>query len=140
MTDYTTIRITKSTKEKIDKMNNSDMPISRFLDEFFEAVGGYVKDDVVEISREPIALTLWQIDFDNPENNRKRDITFQELRNARVRDEFYVDAPANSKNIVTHDAEVIFKDDISVILRVIKNETIKGESTFSTRLAHVGLF
>lgn len=140
MSEYTTIRITKSTKEKIDKMNSSEMPISQFLEELINSVGGCVIEDVVEISRTPEAFTLYQLDYDAPENNSKRVITFQELRNARVRDEFSPGKISLSKNLLTMEAEVVFRDDISVILRVLCKTLNDGELSYTTKLVHVDLF
>ena len=140
MTDYTTIRITKSTKKKIDKMNTGGMPISHFLEGLMDSIGGCVVDDVVEISRDPIAYILWQLDYDNPENNSKTPITFQELKNARVRDEFYPSDAPLSKNMMRMEAEVIFRDDISVVLRVLRKTIKDGKPSYTTHLVHADLF
>ena len=139
MSEFTTIRIKKETREKIDKLRGN-ITTSDYLEDIINEIGGVKIDDVTEIKRDAIAEVLDFVDYNNPANNRRYAICFQELKSSRVRDVYTAERNPTSQHYMNMEAEVLFKDDISVVLRVIESAVDGSTKLINTRLVHIDLF
>ncbi len=117
MSDYTTIQINKNLKKKLEELKK-ETGRNRY-DEVIEDLltGGKIIDDVITIERELVAFTLnyWH---ENGETIKK-DITYAELRNSIIGDEFiacdynifpigdYVNSSAKVIAIVNNGEDII---------------------------------
>ena len=52
MVDYTTVRIKKSSLEKIDKMKGDNGSVADVIEKLLETVDGCNIDDIIEVKRE----------------------------------------------------------------------------------------
>lgn len=134
----TTIQISNQTKEKLVELKGKltyDEYINKMINQLHD---GSNVNDIHEIRREQIALTLEHSNINgNPIN--EYDITFKKLNESEIGSIF---EPAYSNNnYFTHQsAEIIFKDNFTVLLRVkTQSNTVKGEYV-DFDLIHIHLF
>ena len=141
MVDYTTVRIRKTSLEKINKMKGEDGSVAEVIEKLLETVDGCNIDDVIEVKRDNVAIPLEYTIFDK--NDIKAsvfEVTFQDLRQSKVGDMFYANPNPSDKKYMNDIAEVLFVDARSALVRVteiVKNG--RNESSV-THLEHIDLF
>ena len=142
MADYTTVRIRKASLEKINKMKGADGSVADVVERLLDTVDGCNIDDVIEVKRNTVAIMLEYIVFDGNSFKTMQEygITFQELRDGKVGDRFTAKIYPSDDKYMVDIAEILFKDDRSVIVRV--EEVSKNGRTESSvvHLEHVDLF
>ena len=140
MSEYTTIRITKQLKDKLDvlKSVNGDSYndiIEKILEE--QKIGTTV-DDVITLDADSVAISLKYLD---DENSVYKDITFKELKNSKVGDVFYANkSPNNQKDFINSVAEVMAIKGDDMALLVKQMSVTNGNLDVLTNLVHVKLF
>ena len=116
--NHTTIRVRNEVRDKLKAIQDgTDLTLSDIIWNCLEVVGGTMVDDVENIHRESIAYDLQYLDLDS-NNQKMRYITFKELSKASVGDIFQANNDIKVKNYSTEDAEVIWKDENSIFLRL----------------------
>ncbi|MBQ3407996.1 MAG: hypothetical protein IJH12_02175 [Clostridia bacterium] len=142
MSDYTTVRIKKSSLEKINKMKGEHGSVADVVEKLLSSVGGCSIDDILEINRDSVAITLEYLFFDGKSFHLANEyyITFQELRLSKVGDTFTANQNPADDSYSLDTAEVLFVDERSVLVRV--TETLKSENqeTSVVHMEHVDLF
>ena len=143
MSEYTTVRIKKSSLQKIDKMKGNKGSVAEVVEKLLSTVEGCRIEDIVEVKRESVAIPLEYTTFDENQNftlKKFYDITFQELKDSKVGDKFYANQNPDDDKYMNDIAEVLFVDGRSVLVRV--TEKIKTENGISSvvHMEHVDLF
>lgn len=141
MSDYTSIQISKNTKEKLDLCKGlNNLSYNKIIERLLEQSGGVIVEDVVEIQREQTAFSLKY--WDKNDNHKVRDISYVELMNANVGDMFYVVDPASivSNDYVTGNARVMAKWEDDVILLITETSCNKGVFDWIKSVVHISLF
>ena len=137
MVDYTTVRIKKSSLEKIDKMKGDNGSVADVIEKLLETVDG-----CIEVKRESVAILLEYTNFDGKtfKTMQEYGITFQELRDGKVGDKFTANANPDDDTYMLDEAEILFVDGRSVFVRV--TETIKTVENINSivHIEHVDLF
>ena len=142
MVDYTTVRIKKSSLEKIDKMKGDNGSVADVIEKLLETVDGCNINDIIEVKRERVAIMLEYITFDGNSFKTMQEygITFQELRDGKVGDKFTANLNPTDDTYMNDTAEIMFLDDRSVLVRVTEiSKTNQGESSI-VHLEHIDLF
>ena len=142
--DYTGLTLKKETKEKLNEFKGNDS-YEKAIDKLLNLAGGVIIDDIEEIKRPQIAFELLSIGYAGNEDNLKEQVmqntivTFKELSQAKVRDKFY---SPDINNMYYHSewAEIIFKDENSVLIRVITEEELPNSSMEDISMLHISLF
>lgn len=142
MVDYTTVRIKKSSLEKINKLKGADGSVSDVIEKLLETVDGCNIDDVIEVKRDSIAINLEYsvIDDGTFEIVNEYGITFHELRLGKVGDKFTANPNPSADKYLLEEAQILFVDDVSVLVRV--TEILKSDNGVSSviHLEHIDLF
>ena len=142
MVDYTTVRIKKSSLEKIDKLKGDSGSVADVIEKLLETVDGCNINDIIEVKRERVAIMLEYITFDGNSFKTMQEygITFQELRDGKVGDKFTANLNPTDDTYMNDTAEIMFIDDRSVLVRVTEiSKTNQGESSI-VHLEHIDLF
>ncbi|WP_296874585.1 hypothetical protein [uncultured Methanobrevibacter sp.] len=142
MVDYTTVRIKKDSLEKINKMKGENGSVADVIEKLLGSVEGCSIEDVVEVSRESVAITLEYTSFGRNTFNTKQEfgITFQQLKTGKVGDEFTANPNPEDEYYMNDTARILYVDDRSVLVRVteyVKAE--EGENSF-VHIEHIDLF
>ncbi|WP_458454403.1 hypothetical protein [Methanobrevibacter sp.] len=117
MGEYTTVQLTKRSKNKLDLMKGTtNASYSDVIEKLVKLAGGTPVDDVITIDREPVAMTLNY--FTGTGETKKRDITYKELKSCKVGDLFVPCDEPNYFDSVTCTAKVVYKHNDDVILLV----------------------
>ena len=141
MVDYTTVRIRKASLEKINKMKGADGSVADVIEKLLNTVDGCNIDDVIEVKRDTVAITLEYTIFDK--DNIKAsvfEVTFQDLRQSKVGDKFYANPNPSDKKYMNDIAEVLFVDGRSALVRVTEFVKNGRSETSVTHLEHIDLF
>lgn len=94
---------------------------------------------MVEVSRESVAITLEYTSFGRNTFNTKQEyrITFQQLKNGKVGDEFTANPNPEDECYMNDTARILYVDDESVLVRVTENvRAEEGENSF-THIEHI---
>ena len=142
MADYTTVRIKKSSLEKINKMKGDNGSVADVVEKLLSNVEGCNIDDILEVKRDSVAITLEYSIFDG--NNfhlaNEYPITFQELKLSKVGETFTANPKPNDDNYLLDTAEVLFVDERSVLVRVTETIKSRNRETSVVHIEHVDLF
>ena len=143
MSEYTTVRIKKSSLTKINKMKGQDNSVADVIEKLLDTVEGCRIEDIVEVKRESVAIPLEYTTFDENKNftlQQFYDITFQELKDSKIGDKFYANPNPADDKYMNDIAEVLFVDGRSVLVRV--TEEVKTDNGISSvvHIEHVDLF
>lgn len=142
MVDYTTVRIKKNSLEKINKMKGENGSVADVIEKLLSSVEGCSIEDVVEVSRESVAIRLEYTNIGEKSFNTKQEygITFQELKTGKVGDMFYANRNPEDTYYINDVAEILYVDDRSVLVRVVEQVKSKqGENSFA-HIEHIDLF
>ena len=127
--NHTTIRVRNEVRDKLKVIQDgTDLTLSDIISNCLEVIEGTVVDDVENIHRESIAYDLQYLNLDD-NSQKMRYLTFKELSKASVGDIFKANPNITAKDYSTEDAEVIWKDENSIFLRltqtIVENENIR---------------
>lgn len=137
--NYTTIRIKESSRKKLEALREgTDNTFSDIIENLLRNVEGTMKDDIVNVHRENIALELQYYDMDN-EKGLTRKVTFKELYDAKLGDTITAN-PNPSNHSTCETMEVIFKDTTSVLVRITETVRENGTSIDYADVIHFQLF
>ena len=143
MVDYTTVRIKKSSLEKLNKMKGEKGTVADVIEKMLSTYDGCTIDDIQEIERDSVAIRLEYFVFDDNKNfsvESEYGITFQELKLGKVGDKFTANPNPSADEYMLDTAEILFVDDRSVLVRV--TEIVKSEDSelSGVHVVHVDLF
>lgn len=140
MSDYTSIQISKDTKEKLDLCKGlNNLSYNKIIERLLEQSGGVIVEDVVEIQREQTAFSLKY--WDSSGVNKIRDISYAELKESRVDMDFEIDVePAKDVDFVNAWATVKAIDGSDVILLVSEVSRRDGVVSSIKSVVHISLF
>ena len=127
--NHTTIRVRNEVRDKLKAIQDgTDLTLSDIISNCLEVIEGTVVDDVENIHRESIAYDLQYLNLDD-NSQKMRYITFKELSKSNVGDSFKANPNITVENYSTEDAEVIWKDENSIFLRltqtIVEDENIR---------------
>ena len=143
MVDYTTVRIKKSSLEKINKMKGADGTVADVIEKLLSTVDGCTIDDIQEITRDSVAINLEYHTFDekaNFNNQQGYGITYQELKLGKVGDEFTANPNPTDDEYMLDTAKILYVDDRSVLVRVTSIVKDKEGELSEVQMVHVDLF
>lgn len=140
MSEFTTIQIKKSLRDKLDLVKGTNnLSYNQIVEKLLQQSGGTIVEDTIEIGREQVAFTLKY--WDNQDHHKVRDITFGELASARVGDVFtVVDNPLTVNDWVSSGARVMAKENDDVILLVEEISNDNGRVSSIKSVVHIRLF
>ena len=143
MVDYTTVRIKKSSLEKINKIKGETGTVADVIEKLLSTMDGCTIDDIEEIERDSVAINLEYHTYDETgtfRNQQGYGITYQELKLGKVGDEFTANIDPTDDEYMMDTAKILYVDDRSVLVRV--TEIVKdGDSELSgVHMVHVDLF
>ena len=140
MSEFTTIQIKKSLRDKLDLVKGeNNLTYNQIVEKLLQQSGGVIVEDTVEVGREQVALSLKYLD--NSANTKIRDVTFRELASASVGDVFnVVDTPLSANDWVMSKAKVMAKENGDVILLVNEISDNGGRISGIKSVVHVALF
>ena len=140
MSEFTTIQIKKSLRDKLDLVKGeNNLSYNQIVEKLLQQSGGVIVEDTVEVGREQVALSLKYLD--NTANTKIRDITFRELASASVGDVFsVVDSPLSVNDWVMSKAKVMAKENADVILLVEEISNDGGRVSSIKSVVHIALF
>ena len=143
MVDYTTVRIKKSSLEKINKIKGETGTVADVIEKLLSTMDGCTIDDIEEIERDSVAINLEYHTYDETgtfRNQQGYGITYQELKLGKVGDEFTANIDPTDDEYMLDTAKILYVDDRSVLVRV--TEIVKdGDTEISeVRMVHVDLF
>ena len=140
MSEFTTIQIKKSLRDKLDLVKGeNNLTYNQIVEKLLQQSGGVIVEDTVEVGREQVALSLKYLD--NTANTKIRDVTFRELASANVGDVFsVVDSPLSANDWVMSKAKVMAKENNDVILLVNEISDNGGRISGIKSVVHVALF
>lgn len=138
MSEYTTIRISKKTKNNLDKLKgNRSIKYDAIIGELLKRNGGLVANDVIKLEREPVALTLRYI---TPKTEDFLEITYRDLRDSNVGDWFKIEPQANDSECFFNEALVVYHSDDVVALMVRTVETDQNNTNTDIEFIDIRLF
>ena len=143
MVDYTTVRIKKSSLEKINKMKGADGTVADVIEKLLSTVDGCTIDDIQEIERDSVAIRLEYTVFDGNKNfsiKNENGITYQELKLGKVGDEFTANLNPTDDEYMLDTAKILYVDDRSVLVRVTSIVKDKDGELSEVQMVHVDLF
>lgn len=140
MSEFTTIQITKSLRDKLDLVKGeNNLTYNQIVEKLLQQSGGTVVEDTIEIAREQVAFSLKY--WDNQDHHKVRDITFGELASARIGDVFtVVDNPLSNMDWINSKARVMAKENDDVILLVEEISNDAGRISSIKSVVHICLF
>ena len=140
MSEFTTIQIKKSLRDKLDLVKGeNNLSYNQIVEKLLQQSGGTIVEDTIEVGREQVALSLKYLD--NTANTKIRDITFRELASASVGDVFsVVDSPLSVNDWVMSKAKVMAKENADVILLVEEISNDDGRVSSIKSVVHIALF
>ena len=143
MVDYTTVRIEKSSLEKINKMKGADGTVADVIEKLLSTVDGCTIDDIQEIERDSVAIRLEYTVFDGNKNfsiKNEYGITYQELKLGKIGDEFTANLNPTDDEYMLDTAKILYVDDRSVLVRVTSIVKDKDVELSEVQMVHVDLF
>ena len=143
MVDYTTIRLKKSSLDKIEKLKGDNLSAADVVEKLLNTVDGCTIDDIVEVKRDNVAILLEYTSFSDKKGfyvDREFGITFHDLKLSKVGDMFTANPDPADEYYMNETAEVLFVDGRSVLVRV--TELVKSEEGQSSmvHIEHIDLF
>ena len=136
--NHTTIRVRNEVAQKLRKMQEgTDLTLSDIIDNCLAHVEGTVENDTENIFREQVAYDLQYYD-DN--SSKVAYVTFRDCQNCKVGDIFNANDNITTDEYSNESAEVIFKDEDSVILRLTQTIVEKDNTRKFNNIIHISLF
>ena len=136
--NHTTIRVRNEVAQKLRKMQEgTDLTLSDIIDNCLAHVEGTVENDTENVFRETVAYDLQYYD-DN--SSKSKYITFRDCAKAKVGDIFNANTDITAEEYSTESAEVIFKDQDSVVLRLTQTVVEIDNTMKFNKIIHISLF
>ena len=138
MTEFTTIQITKDTKQKLDLVKGeNNNTYNTIIEKLLKQSAGTIVEDTIEIAREQVAFTLKYI---SDTEQKIRDVTYYELANARINDVITAWDSPSADNYVNSSVRVMAKYNDDVILLLEDVNSSNGQLSSMKSVIHVVLF
>ena len=135
---HTTIRVKNEVADKLRKIQEgTDSTLSDIISQCISHIEGTVEDDTENIYREQVAYDLQYYDADS---SKVKYITFRDCANSKVGDIFDANTNITSEEYSNKFAEVIFKDQDSVVLRLTQTVIEKDNERRFNKIIHISLF
>lgn len=135
---HTTIRVRNEVADKLRKIQQgTDLTLSDIINQCIEHIEGTVEDDTENVFREQVAYDLQYYDADS---SKVRYVTFRDCQNCKVGDIFNANTDITAEEYSTESAEVIFKDQDSVVLRLTQTVIEKDNERRFNNIIHISLF
>ena len=135
---YTTIRVANNVAKKLREIQQgSDATLSDIIWNCLQHIEGAVVDDTENIYREQVAYDLQYHDNDS---SMIRNVTFRECAGSQFGDVFSANNNITATEYTNESAEVIFKDEDSVILRLQQKIVEKDSERVFQNIIHISLF
>ena len=135
---YTTIRVSNNVAEKLREIRQgSDATLSDVIWNCLQHIEGTVVNDTENVFREQVAYDLQYYD-DN--SSKAKYISFRDCAKAQVGDIFNANNNITAEEYSNESAEVIFKDEDSVVLRLQQKVVEKDSERVFQNIIHISLF
>ena len=135
---HTTIRVRNEVADKLRRIQQgTDLTLSDIIAQCIEHIEGTVEEDTENIFREQIAYDLQYYD-DN--SSKVKYISFRDCAKANVGDIFNANTNITAEEYSNEFAEVIFKDQDSVVLRLTQTVIEKDNERRFNNIIHISLF
>ena len=140
MSEFTTIQITKSLRDKLDLVKGENkLSYNQIVEKLLQQSGGTIVEDTIEIGRDQVALSLKY--WDSTGVNKVYDITYGDLHNCYTGELFVVQPKTdNSVDWVNSIAKVMVKDGFDVVLLVTESSCRNGKVSSIKSVVHIILF
>lgn len=139
---YTGISIKESSKEKLDSLKGENDTYEDVINRLLVSEEGSIKKDIVEIKHHKIAFNLEHQGFTKEgfeSESHERNISYLELADVEVGDVFEP-LRTDDEYYIHEKAEVLFKDDKSLFIRVTVEINREKGYFEEYELLHVHLF
>lgn len=135
---FVNIAVYPATKEKVDKIKDAT---GKNYDAILnDLLAGVVVDDVETYEREKVFMTLKYID-NTTGKIKSREVTFKELHEARVGQQFGAEFNPAERNYINSWIEVIYNQVEDVVLMLNEcNSDFDGVMSYNSTLIHVKMF
>ena len=139
MSEFTTIQITKDIRQKLDLVKGeNNLTYNQIVENLLQQTGGVVVEDVIEVGREQVALSLNYWDDDQ---SKVTDITFGDLANTVVGMVYVAEEfPDSNVDYVNCTAKVMAIDGCDVLLLVTESSCCNGKVSDIKSIVHINLF
>ena len=137
MTEFTTIQVTKELKDKLTEIKKKEGKKYNDIIEDMLYQQGTEVDDVITITREPVAFTLKYWD---KSSSNILEVTYSDLRKSKVGAKFIASNNTAGDKWVNSNAKIIFKDAEDVVLMVSEVSYDNGFFNVIKSVVHVKLF
>ena len=136
--NHTTIRVRNEVAEKLREIQQgTDATLSDIIWRCIQHIEGTVVDDTINIRRETIAFDLQYIDKDTA---KVVPVTFRDCAKSSLGETFVANKDINATEYSTEVAEVIFKDEDSVVFRLHRKIVEKDSESIFQDIIHISLF
>lgn len=141
---YTSITVTKDTREELNMIKGVGESYSDVIKELIKLHAGVIVDNVKEVERPQVALELQNKGLGGNNASEVYEtthtlVTFKDLSESEVGDKFETEY-LNYEYSIDEEAEVIFKDEDSVLLRLKTIQNLPEGHFEDMELIHVHLF
>ena len=135
--NHTTIRVRNEVAEKLRKIQaGTSLTLSDIIENCIKHIEGSVEDDTENIYREQVAYDLQYIDADS---SKVKYVTFRECANSEVGDVFNANTNITATDYSNEVAEVIFKDEDSVVFRLTQTVAEEDNLQKFNNIIHISL-
>ena len=135
---HTTIRVRNEVADKLRRIQKgTDLTLSDIINQCIEHIEGTVEEDTENIYREQVAYDLQYYDADS---SKVAYVTFRDCQNCKVGDIFNANTNITAEEYSNEFAEVIFKDQDSVVLRLTQTVIEEDNEMRFNNIIHISLF
>lgn len=135
--NHTTIRVRNEVADKLRKIQaGTSLTLSDIIDNCISHIEGSVEDDTENIFRGQIAYDLQYIDEDT---SKTVYVTFRDCHNCGLGDVFTANTDITAKEYSNEVAEVIFKDEDSVVFRLTQTVVEEDNERVFQNIIHISL-
>ena len=140
MSEFTTIQIKKSLRDKLDLVKGeNNLSYNQIVEKLLQQSGGVIVEDTIEVGREQVALSLKY--WDNLNRTKVTDITYGDLANTVVGMTYVAEEfPDTDLEFINSTAKVMANDGSDVILLVEESSCRKGKVSSIKSVVHICLF
>ena len=135
---HTTIRVKNEVADKLRKIQEgTDSTLSDIISQCISHIEGTVEDDTENVFREQVAYDLQYYDADS---SKVKYVTFRDCAKCQIGDVFTANNNITAEEYTNESAEVIFKDQDSVVLRLTQTVIEKDNERRFNKIIHISLF
>ena len=135
--NHTTIRVRNEVAEKLRKIQaGTSLTLSDIIENCIKHIEGSVEDDTENIYREQVAYDLQYIDADS---SKVKYVTFRDCQKCNLGDVFNANTDITATDYSNEVAEVIFKDEDSVVFRLTQTVAEEDNLQKFNNIIHISL-